>query len=141
MNQIQSAWKLAEEVHNNQKRYNNTPYIFHVREVVEILKRMGIANKDMIIAAILHDVVEDGGPDYLELITEKFSDKVRSLVCCLTHTKELSYEVYITIVRTSKEATIIKLADMIQNVTENPTVRQREKYEKAFPLLVKSILR
>ena len=140
MNQIQLAWKISEKVHKNQKRYNRNPYITHVRSVVDILDSMGIKDKGMIISAILHDVVEDGGLKYVSIISENFSDRVISLVHCLTHKKGVSYEGYIDVVRTNRESTIIKIADMIQNVTENPTKRQRFKYRKAFPLLVKSIL-
>ena len=140
MNQIQLAWEISEKVHKNQKRCNRNPYITHVQEVVNILESMGVDDEDMIIAAILHDVVEDGGLKYAEIIQKEFSDRVISLVHYLTHRKDVSYEVYINGVRSDREATIIKIADMIQNVTENPTKRQRFKYRKALPLLVKSLI-
>lgn len=138
MNKIHLAWKIAKKVHKNQKRYNGRPYINHIKEVVGILEQMEINvfyNEHIIEAAILHDVIEDGGIEYRDKILDNFS--VYVLVDILTHRKSYTYEEYIKRILTNKDAVVIKIADMIQNLTENPTKKQREKYRKALPLLIK----
>jgi hypothetical protein len=34
----------------------------------------------------------------------------------------------------------VKIADMLQNLTENPTKKQREKYRIAFPKLIVALM-
>jgi len=52
------AYKLAEEAHKYQKRDNGDPYIQHPLETAKILLDLQ-PDEDSIIAAILHDVLED----------------------------------------------------------------------------------
>ena len=56
---IKSACHYAEQAHNNQKRKGtNTDYIEHPLAVAWIISQY-TNNPDIIIAALLHDVVED----------------------------------------------------------------------------------
>ena len=144
MNQIKLAWKIANRAHRKQKRYNGQPYINHIKEVVSILEKMEInalENEHIIVGAILHDVVEDGGQKYENIIEEEFNNKVIQLVQDLTHRGFTTYNEYIRKIRFSTSgAIVVKIADMIHNLTETPTKKQREKYGKYLPLLIKSLL-
>ncbi|MCN9241347.1 HD domain-containing protein [Streptomyces sp. RY43-2] len=54
------AVSFAEEAHGDQKRPAGEPYGEHLLEVVEILvSGAGVRDEDLLIAAVLHDVVED----------------------------------------------------------------------------------
>ncbi len=55
---VLKAYELAEKVHTNQKRKSGEPFIVHPIEVASILYKIG-GSEDMIIAALLHDVIED----------------------------------------------------------------------------------
>lgn len=74
------ALALAIEAHDGQYRKGTqTPYISHPMAVASIALEFG-ADEDQAIAALLHDVLEDGGLHYAPIIREKFSDTVYSIV-------------------------------------------------------------
>jgi guanosine-3',5'-bis(diphosphate) 3'-pyrophosphohydrolase len=52
------AYDVAARCHRGQKRYSGDPYITHPVAVATILARFGIADDQMLCAAILHDTVE-----------------------------------------------------------------------------------
>ena len=58
MDLIERAYKLASELHANQKRLSNEPYIIHPLSVAAILVDLGM-DSESIAAGLLHDVVED----------------------------------------------------------------------------------
>jgi GTP diphosphokinase / guanosine-3',5'-bis(diphosphate) 3'-diphosphatase len=140
---IDKAWDIAKEVHGNQKRKSGKPQMYHIKEVVKVLKEMGITEENFIITAILHDVLEDCELKmfafYYNKILDTFGAEILTNVLALTHL-EGSYPRYINdLIIEYPNLTIIKLADMIENVTENPSEKQLKKYRKAFPLLVKCL--
>lgn len=141
MNKYDKAWEIAKKAHKGQKRFNHAPYITHVREVVNILGEMGYGHKpNILIPAILHDVVEDGGSKYCKVITDTFGNKIASKVMFLTHLKEDTYMEYIRRLTEDRDCILVKIADMTQNLTETPKVKQREKYREALPVLMNSLL-
>ena len=137
------AWNLAKEVHDGQKRYSGRPYMDHVKEVVEILRSMDVYDEDLTIVAILHDVLEDCDKEnftkYMDQISKQFGIVILSKVLMLTHAKmdKRDYQTYVDdIVKEKSKVVLVKIADMLQNMTETPTVKQREKYRIAFPKLL-----
>lgn len=75
---IDAAIKLATEAHEGQFRKSGDPYITHPLAVMEIVKSWGM-DEDTIIAAVLHDVVEDTSVT-LKDIKEQFGEQVAFLV-------------------------------------------------------------
>ncbi len=57
--QVQLAYWLAKNAHRDQKRDNGVRYFEHPREVAVALIARGFKDRDIIIKALLHDVVED----------------------------------------------------------------------------------
>jgi GTP pyrophosphokinase len=55
---IQKAIELAEKAHKGQKRASGDPYITHPKAVMEILRKIH-ADEESLVAALLHDTVED----------------------------------------------------------------------------------
>ena len=55
---IKYALEFATDAHRNQKRASGEPYILHPMAVADILMDYGL-DSDTIIAALLHDVIED----------------------------------------------------------------------------------
>ena len=76
---IQKAITYAAIKHEGQKRKGtNIPYIIHPMEVMQILTAMD-CSQDVIIAGILHDILEDTGTKPEE-IRETFGDTILALV-------------------------------------------------------------
>lgn len=77
---ISQALALAVQAHENQVRKGTSvPYVAHPMGVASIALEFG-ADEDQAIAALLHDVLEDGGPQYRTLIKESFGERVLSIV-------------------------------------------------------------
>ncbi len=83
---IQKAFEFANEAHKGVRRRSGEPYILHPIAVAKIVvSNIGLGYKS-IVAALLHDVVED--TDYtVEDIRSLFGDKVATLVEGLTKIK------------------------------------------------------
>ena len=80
------ALALATEAHAGQirKGTKNTqgfavPYITHPVAVAALVVRYG-GDEDQAIAALLHDVLEDGGPQWAEPIEAQFGVRVMAMV-------------------------------------------------------------
>lgn len=77
---INAAFALAALVHEKQTRKStNIPYISHPMAVAAQVAVWG-GSEDQFIAALLHDVVEDGGAQYMPVIEEHFGKHVLDLV-------------------------------------------------------------
>lgn len=77
---ISAAFALAALVHEKQTRKStDIPYISHPMAVAAQVAVWG-GSEDQFIAALLHDVVEDGGAQYMPVIEEHFGKHVLDLV-------------------------------------------------------------
>ena len=76
---VERAIRYATEAHGDQKRkFTDEPYITHPIAVMEIVKTVA-HTKEMLAAAVLHDVIEDTGRSYDD-IYYYFGDIVADLV-------------------------------------------------------------
>jgi len=117
------AAHFAAEKHKDQRRKgaDASPYINHPLKVAELLWRVGeVRDVDCIVAAILHDTIEDTAttPDELQ---ELFGARVRTLVEEVTDDKSLpkAERKRLQIEHApslSEGAKQIKLADKIANI-------------------------
>lgn len=118
-----AATRFSAEKHRNQRRKGDdaAPYINHPIAVAERLISVGgVEDADVLIAALLHDTVEDVGvtPEELE---EKFGARVRSLVLEVTDDKSLPKAERKKLQEEhaphlSPGAKLIKLSDKISNI-------------------------
>lgn len=122
---IFDAAEFAAEMHQDQRRKGSSrrPYIGHCLEVASILASVGkVEDSNVIIAALLHDVVEDTDTTS-EQVRDKYGDIVADLVAEVTddknlkkkERKELQVEHAPAL---SPAAKLIKVADKISNVRE-----------------------
>ncbi len=82
------AVRYARRVHKKQARKGTEiPYISHLLGVTSLVLEMG-GNEDLAIAALLHDAIEDGGPEHTEAIRDQFGDDVLRIVLANTDTDE-----------------------------------------------------
>ncbi len=80
-NQVQevyNAYLFGAEAHEGQKRLSGEPYIYHPLAVARILAELKMDYKS-IMAAILHDVIEDT-PTAKEQLAQTFDEEVAELV-------------------------------------------------------------
>jgi (p)ppGpp synthase/HD superfamily hydrolase len=87
------------------------PYILHP---LRMMLRM--SSETEMIAAILHDVVEDTDWTLDKLRQAGFSEEVVQVVECLTHRDQETYDEFIARVRTNAIASTVKLADLEDNM-------------------------
>lgn len=120
------AYEFANEAHKGVRRRSGEPYIIHPISVAKIVvNEIGLGYKS-IVAALLHDVVED--TEYtVEDIKRLFGEKVASLVDGLTKIKaamdadggSLQAENFRRIILTLNDdvrVVLIKLADRLHNI-------------------------
>ena len=91
MNRLLKAANFAAKKHSEQRRKNSaaTPYINHPIEVAEHLSSVGgISDETILIAALLHDTIEDTNTTKGE-IEEEFGKEVLRLVLECTDDKSL----------------------------------------------------
>ncbi|MFD0588259.1 RelA/SpoT family protein [Paenibacillus sp. GCM10027627] len=87
---IKEAYDFAEQAHHGQVRKSGEPYILHPVTVADILVDMGM-DVLSIIAALLHDVVEDTTVD-LETVRAKFGETCAMLVDGLTKLEKIRFQ-------------------------------------------------
>ena len=75
---VRQAYRYADECHEGQMRKSGEPYIAHPLETALFLAGLHL-DSHTIIAALLHDVVEDCGVS-LDEITQRFGPEVSKLV-------------------------------------------------------------
>jgi len=76
--QLEEAYRVAALAHEGQHRSTGEPYISHPIEVAHILAKMHMDHQS-IIAAMLHDVIEDTAVDK-SFIADKFGEEVAEIV-------------------------------------------------------------
>lgn len=132
MNRIEAAQAFAHAAHDSvgqKRKYTGEPYWVHTDEVAQIVASVG-GTEDMIVAAHLHDVLEDVtpiNPEYsFQRILKEFGQNAASMVVDLTD--EFIKEKYPKmnrakrkqrererIEKTQFDSQTIKLADLLSN--------------------------
>ncbi len=87
---IEKAYRLAYDMHKDQKRKSGEPYIIHPLCVAITLAELEL-DKETIVAGILHDVVEDT-EFTMEDVAREFSEEIALLVDGVTKLTQLNYD-------------------------------------------------
>ncbi|AWB94140.1 RelA/SpoT family protein [Aeromicrobium chenweiae] len=128
---IQKAYRVAEQMHDGQKRKSGDPYITHPLAVATILAELGMTTPTLC-AALLHDTVEDT-PYTLDQLSADFGDEVRQLVDGVTKLDKVKYgdsaqseTIRKMVVAMSRDirVLVIKLADRLHNMRTLRYLRQ-----------------
>ncbi len=88
--EIYRAYLFGAEAHEGQHRASGEPYIHHPIEVARILAEMRL-DYETIVAAILHDVIEDTETAKAQ-IAEAFGDEVANLVDGVSKLTQISFK-------------------------------------------------
>ena len=89
MDAIDRAVAYADNKHRGQKRKDGSPYIIHPLAVAEIVAEIGL-DTDAIIAALLHDCIEDTDSTFDDIACQ-FGPTVASLVEGVTKLTRVEY--------------------------------------------------
>jgi len=121
---LRAAFEFAREAHSPQRRKSGEPYIIHPVNVARIVAEELELGADPVIAAFLHDVVEDT-PYTIDDIRERFGEDVAFLVGVVTKEKKDSYvhskqvdnfRQILASMQFDVRALLIKLADRLHNM-------------------------
>lgn len=139
---VRAAFDFAVRAHEGQEREDGSPYALHVIEVAKIVAEWG-ADRETIIAALLHDVLEDT-PVHKDRIAGQFGRHVALLVEGITKFSQadLSTDLPLDrkietlrklfdVMRLDMRSIIIKLADRLHNVQtieSLPTPERRTRF-------------
>ncbi len=122
---LDEAFAFAYEKHKGQKRASGENYIIHPIEVAKIVNQFYV-DESSLIAALLHDVLEDTQTTEDE-IKEKFGEDVLFLVKALTKISKIKYKSteenqadnfrkMIVAMASDLRVILIKLADRLHNM-------------------------
>jgi len=133
------AVALATKAHAGVfRKGTRVPYISHPLAVSAMAMEYG-GSEDVAVAAVLHDVVEDAGREYIVLIREAFGPYVADLVMAVTNIgrgtwKEKKIEYLAHLARSSNDVLLIAGSDKLHNaraiVSDGPTVFEKFKAPK-----------
>ena len=145
--ELDAASRIAGIAHQNQFRRDGQPYIMHPTAVQAITKRYYPDNIEAQILAMLHDVMEDGPAQsgltrrqLYRLVKDSIpgdtsaAQSIMNALRVMTHSKRTHpvYEDYLELVFSNPLAAIVKVSDLIHNLSHNPSERQIIKYQNAL---------
>ncbi|MEE0265132.1 MAG: HD domain-containing protein, partial [Acutalibacteraceae bacterium] len=138
---INKAYELASEAHGDQRRVSGVPYILHPTSVACILVELGM-DSESIVAALLHDVVEDTEIT-IEEISKVYGKDIAHLIDGVTKLKKIPYSnrevrqaenVRKMFIAMSDDirVIIIKLADRLHNMRTIACMREQKRRDIAL---------
>ena len=90
VNLVRRAYFYAEQAHDGQTRRSGEPYVTHPLAVANILADMHMDHQSLM-AAMLHDVIEDTGIPK-DALVEQFGDTVAELVDGVSKLTQMTFE-------------------------------------------------
>jgi len=131
---VLGAYRFAKKHHGDQMRDEDVPYIIHPVRVANILmEERDFYDPAVIMAALLHDVVEDTDIK-LRQIQKKFGSDVKMLVAGLTRiktreTKDIKFK---KTMKADYRVRMIKCSDVLDNVRSWPLSTKTYKFPRWF---------
>ena len=103
---------LATNAHAGQYDKGGMPYILHPLKVMHYLK---VQDEELQCIALGHDIVEDAGVTYRQLVEEGFTDRIIEGIKALTKVPGETYDEYKEKVFANEDAMRVKMADLRHN--------------------------
>ncbi len=142
---IKFAWEFAKIAHTDQKRLSGESFVNHPLQVAKILADWRL-DSTSIVAALLHDTIEDGGA-IREDIVKEFGEKVALLVDGVTKvttlrlkgSKEQEYtenlRKLLLVMAKDLRVVLVKLADRLHNMQTLSALPANKQKENAIETL------
>lgn len=138
---LEKAIKIAVNAHHEQTDKSGKPYIFHPLRVMN-----NVNTEEEKIVAILHDVLEDTDISINDLKAEGIPDVLIGQLIILTHSPDTEYNAYIEQISKHRIATIVKLADLKDNmnISRIPKITEKDierlqKYHTSYSFLIQKL--
>jgi guanosine-3',5'-bis(diphosphate) 3'-pyrophosphohydrolase len=132
---LRDALFVAEKAHKNQTYDGIFPYMKHIYDVIDVLKRFDFKSNKLLIGAALHDSIEDDGISYND-IKKHFGVEVAEMVYCVTdelgRNRKEKKEKTLPKTTSNPDAIILKLADRIANIEHGGKVDMYSKEYQEF---------
>jgi (p)ppGpp synthase/HD superfamily hydrolase len=142
--EIENLDRAIEFATNKFKEVNVDNHFLSVLKVLQ--EEFRVSDPELLIAAVLHDTLEDTNTTYEEL-EENFSKPVADLVEEVSHPKNYNYEqkleFYKKLETVSERAKILKLADFVDNLREEIQKRKKSPntpYHGLYIQLIRKLL-
>ncbi|MCK9556372.1 GTP pyrophosphokinase [bacterium] len=140
---LELSIKLAVEKHSGQIDRSGTPYILHCLRIMNNVPQ----HCDIMIAAILHDIVEDTDVTLDDLKKIGIDENIIEVISLLTRKKDIEYFDYIDRLKNNVMACAIKLADIEDNINllRLRVISDKDKslvdrYHKAYSILIQQAI-
>ena|SRR5215210_3982490 len=137
---LEDAVSIAALAHRGQKDKAGAPYLLHP---LRLMLRMN--SEAAMMAAVLHDVVEDTAWTIEQLREQGFPGEVLEAVECLTRRGGEGYEEFIGRVQKNQVAREVKVADLEDNMNirrigqiSAKDLERLERYHRAWCVLTKA---
>lgn len=134
---LEDAISIAAAAHRGQRDKAGAAYLLHP---LRLMLRMD--SEAAMMAAVLHDVVEDSDWTLDRLRERGFAEEVVEAVACLTHRDGESYEEFVERVKPNALARRVKIADLEDNMNVlrigrlgEKDLQRLEKYHRAWRVL------
>lgn len=140
IDEIKRAYEYAQKEHDGAKRLSGDDFITHPLEVASILADLNV-DDTTIIAALLHEVINNGSKSY-EDIEEAFGSEVAKIVNSVSKINKLElpdnsdssvFNLRKILVGLAEDVRVlyVKLADRLHNMRTNWAINPKKQKEKA----------
>ena len=141
---VREAYHYAKNYHDGQLRKDGSPYITHPLEVAHLVGELGL-DADSVMAALLHDTIEDTEATY-EDVAKRFSPAVADLVEGVTKLDKVKYtsieekqmeNLRKMLMAMAKDVRVmlIKICDRVHNIRTMEFQSERKQREKSLETL------
>lgn len=129
---VEKARRYARDAHKGQRRKSGEPYFNHLERVASMFE-----NPILEQVAYLHDVLEDTSFTDVDLLLTGFSEEVVETVLALTRRKENNetYFNFVLRIRRNPLAVKVKVADLLDNLSDLEEGSLKDKYRLAYFVL------
>jgi len=137
------ALELARREHNGQFRDSGVPYIIHpIRTALILVEETGVQDVDLLCAALLHDVLEDGTAS-IEEIERVFGSDISSIIKKVTRIRSANeseeektkakIEKLQEIAQEDEKVRLLKLCDVLDNMRSIEFIPELSLSRKKIP--------
>ncbi len=142
-NQLALATRIATDAHKGQKRKSGEDYINHCIRVMNLVDKYSFCLNEVLVleckcAAAGHDIIEDTNITSKNLIELGMSSRIVKIIETLTRQKDKTYFDFIMRIADDSQATVVKLCDLEDNMSDLDEGSLKDKYRFAKYILEKS---
>lgn len=136
LTKIKEAQYFAIKMHSAHS-YGDYPYLYHLDQVIYFLRKFGFTSDKYIIAAYLHDIIEDCGITYND-VNKRYGKEIADMVWAVSgfgKTRKERFECVVPKINANDDSLKLKLADRIANITSSLKNKPHmaDMYKKELP--------